>query len=338
MMRRIDELFTGWSFLGSRRTTVMLKAEALQVNRKRVQRSIRQGRSAGRPSVGKGSTYRHGKSAQTTRTTSLGLASLLLTFGSLAGRSQVEIRMFELSKIKVLALPFAAMIELFPASAKAPIWSSSDQYGNFSLNGYSWNNDVYGQGAGPQTISVHSVNQWSVWSNQPDTGGIKSYPHEAFNVGKPLSAINNLSSSFNQSVPTSGSWNFAYDIWDSSNAYEIMLWTNYTGNPDGSGDVKPISYKYNSSGTAAIPVYTSVNVGGATWNVFEGWNKHKVISFLRTSKTNSETVDIKSILQWIKSKGYFGDIAVGSVQYGVEITSSPGGQSFDVNHWSVISK
>ncbi|MDA9421092.1 glycosyl hydrolase [Bradyrhizobium sp. CCBAU 53380] len=246
--------------------------------------------------------------------------------------------MFELSNLKVLSLPFAILIALFPASAKAPIWSSSDHYGTFSLGGYSWNNDVYGQDAGPQTISVHSVNQWSVWSNQPDTSGIKSYPHGAFNVEKPLSAINHLSSSYHQSAPASGRWNFAYDIWDSSNAYEIMLWTNYTGNADGSGDVKPISYKYNSSGTAAIPVYTGVIVGGATWNVFEGWNNHKVISFLRTSKTNSETVDIKSILQWTRSKGYFSDIVVGSVQYGIEITSSPGGQHFDVNHWSVISK
>ncbi|XUJ32485.1 hypothetical protein ACQ5SK_28840 [Bradyrhizobium japonicum] len=105
-----------------------------------------------------------------------------------------------------------------------------------------------GRGAGPQTISVSAVNQWGVWSNQPDTGGIKSYPHEGFNVGKPLSSINTLISNFNQEVPTSGAWDVAYDIWDSSNQYEIMLWTNYTGNPDGGGNVKPISYKYASSG------------------------------------------------------------------------------------------
>ncbi|ASY73621.1 hypothetical protein SF83666_a40330 (plasmid) [Sinorhizobium fredii CCBAU 83666] len=49
-------------------------------------------------------------------------------------------------------------------------------------------------------------------------------------------------------------------------------------------------------------------------------------------------MDIKSILQWIKSKGYFGDIEVGSVQYGVEITSSPGGKNFNFNNWSVTSK
>src|SRR5258706_639234 len=41
LMRRIDELFTAWPFLGSRRMTATLKAEGLQVNRKRVQRLMR---------------------------------------------------------------------------------------------------------------------------------------------------------------------------------------------------------------------------------------------------------------------------------------------------------
>lgn len=226
-----------------------------------------------------------------------------------------------------------------PVSAQTPIWRSSAPYGSFSRDGYSWNNDVWGPHPGPQTISVSAANRWSVWSNQPNTSGIKSYPHVAFNIGKPLSSINTLSSSFNQEVPTGGAWDVAYDIWDSSDRHEIMLWTNYTGNSDGSGNVKPISYHYAPSG-AAIPVYSNVNVGGATWNVFEGEGSdgHKVISLLRTSKTNSGTVDIKSILQWIKSKGYFGDINVGSVQYGVEITSSPGGKNFNFNNWSVTSK
>ena len=36
LMRRIDELFTAWPFLGSRRMTAMLRAEGQAVNRKRV--------------------------------------------------------------------------------------------------------------------------------------------------------------------------------------------------------------------------------------------------------------------------------------------------------------
>jgi putative transposase len=42
VMRRIDELFTAWPFLGSRRMTALLRAEGLAINRKRVQRLMRQ--------------------------------------------------------------------------------------------------------------------------------------------------------------------------------------------------------------------------------------------------------------------------------------------------------
>jgi putative transposase len=41
LMRRIDELFTAWPFLGSRRMAEMLRAEGRPVNRKRMQRLMR---------------------------------------------------------------------------------------------------------------------------------------------------------------------------------------------------------------------------------------------------------------------------------------------------------
>jgi putative transposase len=42
VMRRLDELFTAWPFLGSRRMAAMLRAEGHRINRKRVQRLMRQ--------------------------------------------------------------------------------------------------------------------------------------------------------------------------------------------------------------------------------------------------------------------------------------------------------
>jgi putative transposase len=41
LMRRLDELFTAWPFLGSRRMAALLRAEGHAVNRKRVQRLMR---------------------------------------------------------------------------------------------------------------------------------------------------------------------------------------------------------------------------------------------------------------------------------------------------------
>jgi hypothetical protein len=40
-MRRIDELYTAWPFLGSRRMTALLRVEGHRINRKRVQRLMR---------------------------------------------------------------------------------------------------------------------------------------------------------------------------------------------------------------------------------------------------------------------------------------------------------
>ena len=41
MMRSIDELFTAWPFLGSRRIAFMLREKGYSINRKRVQRLMR---------------------------------------------------------------------------------------------------------------------------------------------------------------------------------------------------------------------------------------------------------------------------------------------------------
>jgi putative transposase len=41
LMRRVDELFTAWPFLGSRRMTALLRAEGYGINRKRMQRLMR---------------------------------------------------------------------------------------------------------------------------------------------------------------------------------------------------------------------------------------------------------------------------------------------------------
>jgi len=218
-------------------------------------------------------------------------------------------------------------------------WSSSAAYGSWSNGGYTVYNDVWGSGAGGQNIWANSYSNWGVWANHPNTGGIKSYPNSTKYVGIALSSLNSCTSSANFTVPSSGAWEATYDIWDSGNQNETMLWLNYTGSSSGSGNVKPISYNYNASG-AAVPVYTNVSVGGHTWNVFRGNNgSNNVYSFLRTSNTSSATVDVKAIQTWIKNKGWFGNITLGNVQFGFEITSSygtnGGGLNFTCNSYSV---
>ncbi|GLV77684.1 hypothetical protein Shyhy02_56840 [Streptomyces hygroscopicus subsp. hygroscopicus] len=47
-------------------------------------------------------------------------------------------------------------------------------------------------------------------------------------------------------------------------------------------------------------------------------------------------MDIKPIVNWIKNtKSWFGDVTIGDVQFGYEITSSAGGLDFRTNSFGV---
>ncbi|MDW6059577.1 hypothetical protein SAZ11_18120 [Streptomyces sp. FXJ1.4098] len=224
---------------------------------------------------------------------------------------------------KLFLTPLFALLALIgfaAAPAHAATWSSSDQWGNWSNGGYTLYNNIWGSGAGSQTIWANSYTDWGVWANHPNTGGIKSYPNAKRVVGKKVSAIGSLNSSYNVTVPSSGAYNTSYDIWDTNYDYEIMLWMNKTG---------PVGPLGTSQG--------SLTLGGHSWTVYKGSNgANEVFSFIRTSNSNSGSVDIKAIVNWIKNtKGWFGDVTIGDVQFGYEITSSSGGLDFKTNSFNV---
>jgi hypothetical protein len=205
--------------------------------------------------------------------------------------------------------------------AQAATWESGDKWATWSNGGYTVRNNVWGGGAGPQSIWANSYRNWGVWADHPNTGGVKSYPHVARAVGRRISALGTLSSSFAVSRPGSGSYATAYDIWAGNNAYEIMLWMNKQG------AVGPIGSRQ-----------ATATVGGHTWDVYKGTNgANEVFSFVRTGNTNSGTVDIKAVMNWIRGRGWMGDVTMGEVQFGFEITSSSGGLNFSTTGYSVTS-
>jgi hypothetical protein len=227
--------------------------------------------------------------------------------------------MHKLLRSFVVCLTAIAAVATTAGVAEAATWSSSDKWGTWSNGGYTLRNDVWGGGAGPQTIWANSYSNFGVWADHPNTGGVKAYPHSALNVNRRLSSLGRVSSSFNVGVPGGGAYTTAYDIWANNNAYETMLWMNKVG------PVGPIG-----------SFQTSANVGGHSWNVYKGSNGgNEVFSFIRTSNTNSGTVDVLAIQNWIKNRGWFGDVTLGEVQFGYEITSSAGGMNFTTNSYSV---
>ncbi|WP_433527937.1 glycoside hydrolase family 12 protein [Micromonospora sp. CA-263727] len=227
--------------------------------------------------------------------------------------------MLRTARLGIPALILAAIIGVTSAPAHAAVWSSSDRWGTWTNGGYTLYNNIWGSGYGPQTIWANSYSNWGVWANHPNTGGVKSYPNSTRAVNRRLSSLQSATSSFNVSVPNAGAYTSAYDIWADGHTYEIMLWMNKYG------PVGPLgSFQTNAS------------VGGHSWAVYRGSNgSNQVFSFIRTSNTNSGSVDIRAIMNWIRARGWFGDVTLSEVQFGYEITSSSGGMNFNTNSFSV---
>ena len=220
------------------------------------------------------------------------------------------------------------------AGSASPKWTSAERYAEFPSGGYIVRNNIWGEGHGAQTIWADSYRQWGVRADHPDTGGIKAYPHANWTVNQPLGALQRCTSRFACAVPAAGSYNSAYDIWCEHHAYELMLWMNWHGK------MGPIARSWNAKGEPAVDV-AGVSVGGHAWDVYRGTNgQNEVITFLCTSPVTTGAVDIKAILDWIKARGWFdahrhGDVLLDEVQFGWEISASPGGLDFAVSDFAV---
>jgi hypothetical protein len=207
-------------------------------------------------------------------------------------------------------------------------WVGSGQWDNWTTNGYTIYNNIWGSGAGVQTTWARSPSNWGVVANHPRTSGIKSYPNVSYTLNRTLSSLSTLSSSYNVTVPATGDYVTAYDIWADNNAYEIMIWANKQG------AVGPIAERYDANG--AVPSAANVNVGGATWNIYRGSNgANAVFSFVRTSNSNSGTLDVLAMLNWLRTNNWWGDVTLGQFQFGYEISGTAGQSAFTTNSYSL---
>ena len=213
-------------------------------------------------------------------------------------------------------------------------WCSCDQWGQWVNGSATFYNDIWGSGAGQQCIWANKSNQFGVAAAHPSGGSVKSYPNISYSPGTAISAINTYTSSFAVTVPSNGVYETTYDIWpkNGNTRVEIMLWVNMAGGN------QPIARSYGAGG--AVADFTNVSVGGHSWNVYTGSNgSNHVVSFLRTSNTNSGAIDVKAVLNWIitNEKSFTASWTLDQVQFGFEIISDSGTQSFITSSFSVSS-
>ncbi|MEU9830145.1 cellulose binding domain-containing protein [Streptosporangium sp. NPDC048047] len=210
--------------------------------------------------------------------------------------------------LAALGLVLAAGAVTAPARADTTICekygSTSIQNGKYIVQNNNWGDDT------TQCINVtgtgFTVTQAS--HNKPTNGAPGSYPsiyagcHYAnctSGSGLPMrvsdSRFNGVQTSVSMSYPGGGVYDAAYDIWfdptprtDGQNTgAEIMVWLNRVGS------IQPVGSRVGM-----------VNLAGATWEVWYGnigWN---VISYVRTSATNSISFAVRTFADDAINRGY----------------------------------
>lgn len=207
-----------------------------------------------------------------------------------------------------------------PTGSSGYLYEDSGQWAQYSIGGYTIYNDEWGSGHNTQTLWVKSATNWGVFSTQPSTSGVKSYANISKTVGTALNSLSSATSSFNESNPSSGDWESAYDIWLNGSGIEVMAWTDVSGN------VGPLG---SSVGT--------VTLDGNTWTLFAGNNgSNPTYSFVRSGNETSGTVNILDLLKYLENtKGYFSNPTLSTIQYGWEISGTGNvQQDFTINNYS----
>ena len=207
-----------------------------------------------------------------------------------------------------------------PSGSSGYLYEDSGQWAQYSIGGYTIYNDEWGSGHGSQTLWVKSATNWGVFSTQPSTSGVKSYANISKSVGVALNSLSSATSSFNETNPSGGNWESAYDVWLNGSGIEIMMWTYVSGN------VGPLG---SSVGT--------VTMDGNTWTLYAGNNgSNPTYSFVRSGNETSGTVNILNLLKYLENtKGYFSNPTLSTIQYGWEISGTNNTQeNFTMNNYS----
>jgi hypothetical protein len=225
-----------------------------------------------------------------------------------------------------------ALCAITSVPARAYNWSSCSQYATYTENGYNLYTDEWGASSGQCVYANSSTNWWAVVTFPSSGSGVQAYPDSESSLGNQnLTSFSSVTSSFNFSVPNAPYYDAAYDLWTNGNVDEVMVWEDWNG--DG-----PIasSYNCNQLGVSGCPFATNVSVGDSTYDVFQGYTNHNVVSFLRTSKTTSGSENLLALMNWLVSQGKLTSKTFSTADFGFEIGVTNGAQeTFTVNSYSL---
>ena len=212
-------------------------------------------------------------------------------------------------------------------------------------NTYVLNNMWAAKPGTTQTLTANDPGNWNVVANAqpPGSTAVQTYPDgqvtlTTANKPDPLSNFGSIISSFSENMHATGSTSAqaAYDIWLGQNAStnyadEVMIWNDQA----------------NRGTCGGATVLTNVNFGGSNGVPVQNWTlcrygppgpTSELIWYLTNGNEQSGTVDVLSMVNWLVSNGYLPQgTGLNQIDYGFEICSTPGPETFQVSSFSITS-
>jgi hypothetical protein len=206
-----------------------------------------------------------------------------------------------------LASMLAGICALFGAATSAHAWSGNNtgQWFTFTSGSYTLYTDEWGS-TNPIVMYYNSATNWCLYvkSGSFTGGGVKAYPHTQVTTN--VSDSTSVSGSYNGS-PASGTFDFAWDNWDSNGA-EYMIWEDWGG----------------GAGPLGSEVKSNVSIDGSTYNIYSGNDGHECISFLKTSTNTSGSQNCNQIQEWAVTNKYTSSSTISNIEMGYEVSSTSG--------------
>jgi Glycosyl hydrolase family 12 len=214
------------------------------------------------------------------------------------------------------------------ATCTDPSFTTSSDFGSETLGAYTVSNNMWNAGGGgiSQTLSACSSSDWYVDANvADDDGGVKTYPNSAYNFAAPpeISSLSTVTSTFGSTLPASGEFDDAYDIWLNGTAGtggdEVMIWTANQGQTPAGSQVATVTF----DGQAY-----------AVWQEAGG-----PITFVSDTNVTGGDLNLLQFVQWLISQGYEpAGSTLNQVAYGAQIVSTNATpETFGFSNFSVSS-
>ena len=75
---------------------------------------------------------------------------------------------------------------------------------------------------------------------------------------------------------------------------------------------------------------------GSTWNIYRGsTGANAVFSFVRTANSNSGTLNVLEMLNWLRTNNWWGVVTLGQFQFGYEISGTAGQSAFTADSYNL---